>query len=171
MRFTLFQLADAMQGRIIGQAPAGAVVEHLITDSRHVAFASTGLFFALRGPGRDGHAFIAEAYRQGVRYFVVGRLPDGETLPEACFIQVADTLEALQMLASWRRSLVDIPVIGITGSNGKTIVKDSSRLAGVDQDGDIIGFAGFDKVRHVNLEGRGLFLVTQAPVAGHLEFA
>lgn len=124
MRFTLFQLADAMQGRVIGQAPAGAVVEHLITDSRHVAFASTGLFFALRGPGRDGHAFITEAYRQGVRYFVVGRLPEGETLPEACFIQVADTLEALQMLAAWRRSLVDIPVIGITGSNGKTIVKE-----------------------------------------------
>lgn len=124
MRFSLFQLADAMQGRVIGQAPAGAVVEHLITDSRHIAFAPTALFFALRGPGRDGHAFIADAYRQGLRYFVVARLPEVGSLPEACFIQVADTLEALQMLAAWRRSLVSLPVIGITGSNGKTIVKE-----------------------------------------------
>lgn len=124
MRFTLFQLADAMRGRVVGHAPAGAVVEHLITDSRHIAFAPAGLFFALRGPSRDGHAFMANAYGQGVRYFVVARVPNLDHFPEACFIQVADTLEALQMLAAWRRSLVSLPVIGITGSNGKTIVKE-----------------------------------------------
>lgn len=123
-RFSIFQLSDAMQGRIYGQAPAGAVVEHLITDSRNIAFAPASLFFALPGPRRDGHSFLPDAYRDGVRYFAVTLVPDLNEYPDACFIQVADTLAALQALAAWRRRLFHLPVIGITGSNGKTIVKE-----------------------------------------------
>ncbi|MBX2929059.1 MAG: bifunctional UDP-N-acetylmuramoyl-tripeptide:D-alanyl-D-alanine ligase/alanine racemase [Saprospiraceae bacterium] len=123
-RFSIFQLSDAMQGRIYGQAPAGAVVEHLITDSRNVAFAPASLFFALPGPRRDGHSFLPDAYRGGVRYFAVSIVPDLNEYPDACFIKVSDTLAALQALAAWRRRLFHSPVIGITGSNGKTIVKE-----------------------------------------------
>lgn len=123
-RYSIFQISDAMRGRILGAAPVGPVVEHLITDSRHIAFAPSSLFFALPGPRRDGHDFIADAYRQGLRYFVVSKMPDLDAFPQACFILVEDTLAALQMLATWHRRQFDLPVIGITGSNGKTVVKE-----------------------------------------------
>lgn len=113
-----------MQGRLIGQPPPGLLITHLLTDSRHVTFAPASLFFALSGPRRDGHAFLSHAWQQGVRFFVVQRLPDLAAFPEACFIQVPDTLQALQTLAAWHRRQFDLPVIGITGSNGKTIVKE-----------------------------------------------
>ncbi len=124
VRYSIFEICDAVGGRIAGAAPAGAVVEHLLTDSRHIAFAPSSLFFALQGPRRDGHAFIADAYRQGVRYFAVRKAPDPGAFPDACFIEVDDVLAALQALAAWRRRQFHIPVIGITGSNGKTIVKE-----------------------------------------------
>ncbi len=123
-RFSIFQISDAVQGRILGKAPVGSVVEHLITDSRHIAFAPTSLFFALPGPRRQGHDFIADAYRQGIRYFVVSQAPDLNAFPDACFIEVPDTLAALQKLAAWHRRQFRLPVVGITGSNGKTIVKE-----------------------------------------------
>src|SRR4051812_517867 len=92
-------------------------------DSRTVVFPESSLFFALRGPRRDGHAFIREAYRKGIKNFVVSEIPSDE-LPGANIIIVKDVLEALQCLASHHRNQFHIPVIGITGSNGKTIVKE-----------------------------------------------
>lgn len=99
-------------------------VTHILLDSRKLYEPGPSLFFALQGPRRDGHQFIAELYRKGVRAFVVTQVPDLSLFPGAVFIQVQDTLEALQALAAWHRSRFDIPVIGITGSNGKTIVKE-----------------------------------------------
>jgi alanine racemase len=81
------------------------------------------LFFALVTPSNDGHKYIADLYHQGVRYFVVSAMP-AAALPDAGFIFVKNTLEALQKIAAWHRSGFDLPVIGITGSNGKTIVKE-----------------------------------------------
>lgn len=101
-----------------------APVEHLLLDSRKVYAPATALFFALQGPRRDGHRFIPELYRKGVRNFVVSSPVDTTACPEANFVAVADTLAALQQLAAWHRSRFNIPVIGITGSNGKTIVKE-----------------------------------------------
>jgi len=97
-------------------------VSTLLTDSRRISNASEGLFFALSGR-RNGHEFIAEAYAAGVRNFVVRQGPEIK-VPEANFLIVADVLAALQMLAAHHRSLFDLEVIGITGSNGKTIVKE-----------------------------------------------
>jgi alanine racemase len=78
----------------------------------------------LKGNRRDGHQFIPELYKKGVRNFVVSELPGQAVYPDANFILVDDTLAALQGLAAFHRQQFNIPVIGITGSNGKTIVKE-----------------------------------------------
>ena len=99
------------------------VIRELIMDSRKVAFPESSLFFALKGARRDGHAFIREAYRKGVRNFMVSEQP--AELPEnANFILVKDVIASLQALTAHHRSQFHIPVIGVTGSNGKTIVKE-----------------------------------------------
>ncbi len=101
-----------------------AMIEHLLLDSRKVYAPATSLFFALKGLRKDGQQFIPELYKKGVRNFVVSGLPAPDLYPEAVFLHVNDTLEALQELAAWHRAQFTIPVIGITGSNGKTIVKE-----------------------------------------------
>lgn len=106
------------------QLPAEAEmdVEWLLTDSRSLCFPENTLFFALRTECGDGHLYVHELYERGVRAFVVDTLQDG--LPEAIQLQVPDTLIALQRLAERHRETFNIPVIGITGSNGKTVVKE-----------------------------------------------
>lgn len=99
-------------------------VEHLLLDSRKAFLPTTSLFFALLSSRRNGHDFIGELYQKGVRSFVVSQPVDTSVFTDANFIQVSDTLAALQQLAAYHRSRFSIPVIGITGSNGKTIVKE-----------------------------------------------
>jgi len=101
-------------------------IAFLLTDSRSLCFPEETLFFALKSERNDGHNYINELYRRGVRNFVVEELPsDYETAyTEANFLKVADTLVALQRLAERHREEYDIPVVGITGSNGKTMVKE-----------------------------------------------
>ena len=96
----------------------------MLTDSRRLIFPESTLFFALYGSRRDGHAFIADLYLRGVRNFVVYQSLQVEDYPEANFILVKNSLRALQSLAIFHRQQFDLPVIGITGSNGKTIVKE-----------------------------------------------
>ncbi|MDB5156501.1 MAG: Alanine racemase [Mucilaginibacter sp.] len=98
------------------------LISVLLTDSRRINIAAGGLFFALSGR-RNGHEFIAEAYAAGVRNFVVKQGPEIK-LPGANFLIVDDVLGALQKLARHHRNRFDLEVIGITGSNGKTIVKE-----------------------------------------------
>ncbi|MGZ3821283.1 MAG: Mur ligase family protein, partial [Mucilaginibacter sp.] len=97
-------------------------ISTLLTDSRRISNAVEGLFFALSGR-RNGHEFVAEAYAAGVRNFVVKQQTDIK-MPEANFLLVDDVLVALQQLAAHHRSRFNLEVIGITGSNGKTIVKE-----------------------------------------------
>ncbi len=99
-------------------------VEHLLLDSRKIYSPAASVFFALKGARRDGHKFIDEVYKKGVRSFVVSDPVDTSAFPEASFVVVKDTLDALQQIAAWHRKQFNIPVIGITGSNGKTIVKE-----------------------------------------------
>jgi alanine racemase len=97
-------------------------ISTLLTDSRRISNASEGLFFALSGR-RNGHEFIAEAYAAGVRNFVVKQQTEMR-MPGANFLLVDDVLGALQKLAAYHRGRFNLEVIGITGSNGKTIVKE-----------------------------------------------
>lgn len=101
-----------------------AKIVHLITDSRRIAFPQTSLFFALQTARRNGHDFIQDAYEQGVRSFVADKSFAADAFKEANFLVVEDTLKALQTLAAYHRTQFNYPVIGITGSNGKTIVKE-----------------------------------------------
>ena len=106
---------------------AEGTVKWLLTDSRSLSFPEETLFFALVTKRGDGHRYIPDLYRRGVRRFVVSALPSQEQLqqmPEACFLQVKDTLAALQLLGEKHRAEYSIPVVGITGSNGKTVVKE-----------------------------------------------
>lgn len=97
----------------------------LLTDSRRLSFPEQSLFFALKTKTNDGHSYISELYKLRVRNFVVSEFrPEFEALDGACFLVVKDTLKALQKLAACHRKQFNIPVIGITGSNGKTIVKE-----------------------------------------------
>lgn len=101
-----------------------ATITTLLTDSRKLSDAEQGLFFALKAR-RDGHSFINEVYDAGVRSFVISDPEfDHKQFKNTNFYLVADTLAALQDLAAAHRSKFTYPVIGITGSNGKTIVKE-----------------------------------------------
>jgi alanine racemase len=99
-----------------------STVSTLLTDSRRINNAAEGLFFALSAR-RNGHEFIAEAYAAGVRNFVVKHGHEFN-MPGANFLLVDDPLAALQTLTAYHRSQFKLQVIGITGSNGKTIVKE-----------------------------------------------
>ncbi|MGI4728115.1 MAG: bifunctional UDP-N-acetylmuramoyl-tripeptide:D-alanyl-D-alanine ligase/alanine racemase [Janthinobacterium lividum] len=101
-----------------------ATIEHLLTDSRKISKAETSLFFALDGT-RNGHDFIPELYAVGVFNFVVKEnYPIPEEFADANFISVKEVLPALQKLAAYHRQKFDYKVIAITGSNGKTVVKE-----------------------------------------------
>ncbi|MDR0427058.1 MAG: bifunctional UDP-N-acetylmuramoyl-tripeptide:D-alanyl-D-alanine ligase/alanine racemase [Dysgonamonadaceae bacterium] len=100
-------------------------IDILLTDSRSLSEPKTTLFFALTTEHNDGHRYISELYEKGVRNFVVLRSYNEENnISEANYLRVADTLQALQVLAANHRKQFSIPVLGITGSNGKTIVKE-----------------------------------------------
>ena len=102
-----------------------ASVSILLTDSRSLSDPAGSLFFALSTAHNDGHRYIRDLYEHGVRNFVVNFAFEGtDTMPEANFLRVSDTLVALQQLAVFHRKRFNIPVVGITGSNGKTIVKE-----------------------------------------------
>ena len=105
-----------------------AVMTRLVIDSRSVIDPENSLFFALSAK-RDGHEYIPDAYANGIRNFVISHpqlLPDvkNSDYADANFLLVADVLKALQQLAAFNRLQYDAPVIAITGSNGKTIVKE-----------------------------------------------
>lgn len=108
-------------GNILNDGP----VSLLLTDSRSLSFPEETLFFALKTKQNDGHKYVTELYHKGVRNFVISqRLPIFDSLSDANFLVVDNTLAALQQLAASHRKHFHIPVIGITGSNGKTIVKE-----------------------------------------------
>jgi len=120
MKYAIRHIAEIVQGTFL-QSRGDDLIEHLLLDSRRLIFPDTSLFFSLRGPRRDGAQFLEELYKRGVRNFIV---QDEYGFPDANVILVKDTLVALQELAAWHRRQFPIPVIGITGSNGKTIVKE-----------------------------------------------
>ena len=97
----------------------------LLTDSRSLTFPEESIFFALVTERNDGHRYIKELYDKGVRDFVVNRnITELKEMPEANFLKVPNTLHAMQTLAAHHRREFRMPVIGITGSNGKTSVKE-----------------------------------------------
>lgn len=127
MSETVYQtelIAGIVEGKLYLNAPAEARITDLLTDSRKVLHPSGSLFFAIKGDRQDGHRFVQYLFELGVRNFVVTEMIHEFESIRANFIVVKNSLDAMQKLASAHRKLFNIPVIGITGSNGKTIVKE-----------------------------------------------
>lgn len=127
--YSIEKITTLIGARRIGSADAQ--IGWLLTDSRSLCFPEETLFFALTSARNNGHRYITDLYRRGVRNFVVDakgileNIPSGvETMPDANFLVVPSPLAALQRLAERHRDEFDIPIIGITGSNGKTMVKE-----------------------------------------------
>ena len=121
---SLEQLRKWCGGTWIGVSSEAADIAELSIDSRNIEVPATALFIALKTNLRDGHNYIADAYAKGVRSFLVSQTIDTEQFKSAGFILVKDTLHALQLIAAAHRKQFNVPVVGITGSNGKTIVKE-----------------------------------------------
>ena len=122
-QYTLDLLCKIVNGTLHGDSLSS--FSRLSVDSRTLYSPDETLFIALRGERNDGHEFIGELIRKGVRNFLVEELPHDKELNEKVnYVRTDNTLVALHKLASYHRSQFSIPVIGITGSNGKTIVKE-----------------------------------------------
>ncbi|MFN5072781.1 MAG: bifunctional UDP-N-acetylmuramoyl-tripeptide:D-alanyl-D-alanine ligase/alanine racemase [Cyclobacteriaceae bacterium] len=121
MRFS--QLVDVCGGHVLAMTEDHEVV-YLATDSRKAIPSAGTLFFAIRGQRHDAHRFLNELYKAGIRQFVVEQDIDSATLPGANLLQVTSSVDALQRLAAHHRASFRVPVLGITGSNGKTIIKE-----------------------------------------------
>jgi alanine racemase len=123
MIYTVSKIVDIIDAQFVGNEDCD--IEHLLIDSRNIISTSDTLFFAIRGDRNDGHDFIGDLYIQGIRNFVVEFLPKNYlSFPKTNFLVVKNSLEALQILVSYHRKNFNYPVLGITGSNGKTIVKE-----------------------------------------------
>jgi alanine racemase len=119
--YTIEEIAQVIGAERKGMTEAK--INWLLIDSRSLCFPEETLFFALKTEKNDGHKYIEELYRRGVRNFVVESLL-ARDFEDCNFLVVKSPLQALQELAAYHRGNLDIPVIGITGSNGKTTVKE-----------------------------------------------
>ena len=134
MSYSIESITESMGARRVGSVPA--TIDWLLTDSRSLSFPEETLFFALTTKRNDGARYIPDLYARGVRNFVVSEesyrdIESGKLKPTANdrspvvnYLIVPNPLKALQKLAEQHRGKFQIPVIGITGSNGKTIVKE-----------------------------------------------
>lgn len=123
MSSNIEEIASIMGATRVGTTPAH--VDWILTDSRSLCFPEETLFFALKTKRNDGHKYIYDLYTRGVRNFVVSDLPEKPSeCKDANFLVLDRPLKGLQKLATHHREQFQVPVVGITGSNGKTIVKE-----------------------------------------------
>ena len=122
---SIFEIANHIKATW-AQQQNDANIEHILIDSRKLIFPATSLFFALSSSRRNGMLFMEELYAKGVRNFVVQQTPEASAIkyPAANILLVKNVLQSLHLLSARHRNQFSLPVIGITGSNGKTIVKE-----------------------------------------------
>ncbi|MBL4623984.1 MAG: hypothetical protein JKY42_02405 [Flavobacteriales bacterium] len=119
--YDLTSIAKLLNGELIGSPPLSPI-NILLIDSRKMVSPENALFFAIVGEQHDGHKYISQLVKRGFTNFVVSKKQE---LPEGCCqLLVDDTLDSFQRLAKAHRKKFNYPVVGITGSNGKTIVKE-----------------------------------------------
>lgn len=121
-RYSIGHIAQILKTDAILPHPDMPILK-LISDTRTLIKPAVSLFFAIKAK-RNGHEFIDHAYQNGIRNFVISDFVQAEKYPDANFVKVKDTLMALQELAAFKRKQADFKIVGITGSNGKTIVKE-----------------------------------------------
>lgn len=121
LNLTFTEFFSRVKGlKVVGSS--SSIVDEVVYDSRKISSATNQVFFALKGDFRDGHEYVEKAYDQGVRLFVIEK--QVETKSDACYVIVDDCLKSLQYLAKIHRQTFTIPVVAITGSTGKTTVKE-----------------------------------------------
>ena len=123
MNYSFTEIADITKAQILTSGSTSPI-KNVIYDTRKASFPESSIFFAFKGKLNDGHNYVKHAYDLGVRHFVISKKIDIEDMPEANVMKVNSTLMALQKLAVHHRLTFKIPIIAITGSNGKTIVKE-----------------------------------------------
>ncbi|WP_395050909.1 bifunctional UDP-N-acetylmuramoyl-tripeptide:D-alanyl-D-alanine ligase/alanine racemase [Flavobacterium sp.] len=122
MNLSQKNISQILNAKFIGKTST-SFIDNVSIDSRSLQNNKNTLFFALVGPNNDAHIYISSLIEKGVHYFVVAHIPEGLS-DKAAFFVVENTLDSLQKFAAHHRSLYKFPVIGLTGSNGKTIVKE-----------------------------------------------
>lgn len=122
MTISLQNIISLLNSQVIGEI-TNEVIETISIDSRSLQNDGETLFFAIVGPNHDAHIYIEELINKGVKAFVVHYIPEN-VKDKAVFLKVENTLDALQKIAAYYRGLFHFPIIGITGSNGKTIIKE-----------------------------------------------
>jgi alanine racemase len=123
VKFSSADIAGITGGELIG--PPDILINEIVTDSRQLSYTDEIAFVAIRGRNHDGHQFIGNLYQRGIRLFIVDKAPENLSgFPEAGFVIAENTIHALQLLASYKRKSFTSPVIAVTGSAGKTIVKE-----------------------------------------------
>lgn len=123
-RYRFAEIASVLNAEFELGLPDHEGISELLTDSRKLTRPDRSLYFAIKGERHDGHAFLAQLYESGVRNFIISRREAILPGVEANYAIVDDPLAAMQMLAAWHRQHFRYPVVGITGSNGKTVVKE-----------------------------------------------
>lgn len=118
------EIVKATGGKLLNPVAVSQTINEILIDSRKLIHAGVTVFFAIKGAKLDGHNYIADLYQKGVRCFVVTEQIDITPYADANFILVKDAVLALQKLAGYHRKKNKLPVIAITGSNGKTVVKE-----------------------------------------------
>ena len=121
-KYTIEEVTEIVKGEPLYILDKKQLITDILIDSRRLINPENCLFFALTSKKNNGHNFIEELYQKGIRNFIVSE--EGFYLEDANIIRVENTLEALQKLSAHHRKQFDIPVFGITGSNGKTIIKE-----------------------------------------------
>jgi len=125
IRFSIGDIEKICKATVLRKSHTAQDITAVVTDSRHIADGIHALFIALKGIHHNGHQFVAETHDKGVRTFLISEPEAASALPDDCTVfQVSDTLVALQALAAAHRKKFNIPVLAITGSNGKTMVKE-----------------------------------------------
>jgi alanine racemase len=123
--YTSDEITKVINATLFSKNKENIAVKDILVDSRRLISPDGTLFFALVTKHNDGHKFVEKLYNRGVKYFVISKKEKFiNNLQNASFFVVKDTLKALQDLAAFHRKQFNIPVIGITGSNGKTIIKE-----------------------------------------------
>lgn len=122
--YTGRQIEKIIAANLISNDPDSIIIKDILIDSRRLISSKKTMFFALSSKKNDGHNYINELYNKGVRAFVVRNDFNTTKYDDASFFKVKNTIEALQSLTAYHRSQFQLPIIGITGSNGKTVIKE-----------------------------------------------
>jgi alanine racemase len=122
--YTIQGIASILHAKVL-KSSENSIIRHILLDSRKLSSPENSIFFAIKGARNDGHKYIQDLYNKGIRNFVIS---DGlivtDSFVDCTFLLVENTLQSLQLLARYHREQFTIPVIGVTGSNGKTIIKE-----------------------------------------------